>query len=93
MSRLTIVGVEMQAVEVDAQRHQHTQAKVDRLQRLEAYCELTLYNTEKEVQHFQALVAVRAVWVASSLCPHDILNIYCNIGHSESYAIIFTLNG
>jgi len=29
MSCLTIFGVEMQAVEVDAQRHQHTQANLN----------------------------------------------------------------
>ena len=48
---LTILGVEMQAVEVDAQRHQHTQANLDGLRRLEACCQLPLYNTEKEMQH------------------------------------------
>ena len=31
VSHLTILGVEMQAVEVDAQRHQHTQANLDGL--------------------------------------------------------------
>ena len=31
MSHLTVLGVEMQAVEVDAQRHQHTQANLDGL--------------------------------------------------------------
>ena len=31
MSCLTMLGVEMQAVEVDAQKHQHTQASLDGL--------------------------------------------------------------
>jgi len=44
MSCLTILGVVMQAVEVDAQRHQHTQANLDGLQWFEAYCQLLLYN-------------------------------------------------
>ena len=51
MSCLTILGVEMQAVEVDAQRHQHTQANLNGLRRFEAYCQLPLDNVEKEVQH------------------------------------------
>ena len=33
MSCLTILGVEMQAVEVDAQRQQHTQANLDETDR------------------------------------------------------------
>ena len=33
---MTILGVEMQAVEVDAQRHQHTQANLDGLRLFEA---------------------------------------------------------
>ena len=40
MSCLTILGVEMQAVEVDAQRHQRTQANLNELRWLEADCEL-----------------------------------------------------
>jgi len=31
MSCMTILGIEMQAVEVDAQRHQHTQINLDGL--------------------------------------------------------------
>jgi len=50
MSFLTILGVEMQAVQVDSQRHQHTQAGLDGLRRFEAYCQLLLYDAEKEVQ-------------------------------------------
>jgi len=49
MSCLTMLGVEMQAVEVDAQRHQHTQANLDGLRRLEAYCQLRLYDVENVV--------------------------------------------
>jgi len=51
MSRLTILGVEIQDMEVDAQRHQHTQANLDGLQRYEAYRQLPLYDVEKKVQH------------------------------------------
>jgi len=50
MSFMTILGVEMQAVQVDSQRHQHTQAGLDGLRRFEAYCQLLLYDAEKEVQ-------------------------------------------
>ena len=42
MSCLIILGVKMQAVEVDAQRYQHTQINLD---------ELPLYDVEKEVQY------------------------------------------
>ena len=48
MSRLTILGIEMRAVEVDAQRHQHTQANLDGLRRFEACCQLPLYGVEKK---------------------------------------------
>jgi len=48
----------MQAVEVDAQRYQHTQINLD---------ELPLYDVEKEVQYCWALAAMRAMWVAGSL--------------------------
>ena len=51
MSCLTILDVEMQAMEVDAQRHQHTQANLDGLRQFEAYHQLSLYDVEKEVQH------------------------------------------
>ena len=45
MSCMTILGVEMQAVDqVDAQRHQHTQANVDGFRWLEACCQLPLYD-------------------------------------------------
>jgi len=51
MSCLTISGVEMQAVEVDAQRHQHTQANLDGCDGwYEAYCQLPLYDVGG-VQH------------------------------------------
>ena len=50
MSCLTILGVEMQAVEMDAQRHHHTQASVDGLRQFEAYCQLLIYGVVKEVQ-------------------------------------------
>jgi len=51
-----MLGVEMQAAEVQAvemyaQRHQHTQANLDGLRQFEAHCQLLLYNIEKEVQH------------------------------------------
>ena len=51
MSCLTMLGVKMQAMEVDAQRHQQTEANLDGLRRFEAYCQLPLYEAEKEVQH------------------------------------------
>jgi len=57
----------MQAVEVDAQRHQHTQANLNGLRCLEANSQLPIYNVEKEVQHCLALAAMRAAWVAGSL--------------------------
>jgi len=41
----------MQAVEVDTQRHQHAQANLDGLQLFEEYCQLMLYDVEKQVQH------------------------------------------
>ena len=62
-----ILGVEMQAVDMDAQRHQDTQANLDELQWFEAYCPLPLYDVQKEVQHCWSLVAMRAVCVAGSL--------------------------
>jgi len=37
------------------------------LRRFEAYCQLPLYDVEKEMQHGWALAAMRAAWVASSL--------------------------
>jgi len=46
----------MQAVEVDAQRHQHTQANLDGLHWFKAYCQLLLHAAEKEVstaEHWQ----------------------------------------
>ena len=43
-----ILGVKMQAVEVDALRNQHTQANLDGHQWFEAYCQLLLYDVEKE---------------------------------------------
>ena len=48
---MAILGVKMQAVEVDAQRHQHTLANLDGLQLFEEYCRLPLYGIEQEVQH------------------------------------------
>jgi len=48
---MAILGVKMQAVEVDAQRHQHTLANLDGLQLFEEYCQLPLYGIEQEVQH------------------------------------------
>jgi len=57
----------MQAVEVDAQRHQHTQANLDRLHWFKAYCQLLLHAAEKEVQHCCALAAIRDARVAGSL--------------------------
>ena len=47
----SVLGVEMQAVEVDAQRHQHTQANLNGRRTLEEHCQLPLYDVEKEVQH------------------------------------------
>ena len=41
---VTILGVEMQAVEVDAQRHQHTQAIMDGLWLFEALSVTTLWH-------------------------------------------------
>ena len=67
MSCLTILGIEIQAVEVDAQRQQHTQANLDGLRWSEAYFRLPLYGIEKEVQHCWALAAMRVVWVAGRL--------------------------
>jgi len=58
MSCLTILGVEMQAVEVHAQKHQHTPANLDGIRSFEAYSQLPLYDVEKEVQH----------WVLRTLC-------------------------
>jgi len=37
------------------------------LRRFEAYCQLPLYDVEKEMQRGWALAAMRAAWVASSL--------------------------
>jgi len=51
MSCLRILGVKIQAVDVDAQRHQHTQASLDGLPRFAEYCQLLLYDVEKAVQH------------------------------------------
>jgi len=44
------VGIKMQAVEVDAQGRQHTQANLDWLRWFEAYCQLPFYDVEKKVQ-------------------------------------------
>jgi len=57
----------MHAVQVDSQRHQRTQANLDGLRWFEAYCQLPLYDVEKEMQHCWALAAMRAAWVADSL--------------------------
>ena len=51
MSCLTILDVEMQAVEVDAQRHQHAQANLGDLRWSEVSCQLPLCDAEKEEQH------------------------------------------
>jgi len=67
MSCLTTLGVDMQAVEVDAQRHQHTQANLDEIRWFEAYCQLPLCDVKKDVKHWWALAAMRAAWVAGSL--------------------------
>jgi len=47
MSCLTILDVEMQAVEVDAQRHQHAQANLGDLRWIEVSCQLPLCDAEK----------------------------------------------
>jgi len=45
MSRLTTLGVDMQAVEVDIQRHQHTQAGVAVV--VECSCRLCVYPVQR----------------------------------------------
>ena len=71
--RMPILGVEMKAVEVDAQKRQHTQANFDGLPWFEAYSQLPLYDVEHEVQHCWALAAIRAATLGSlgrlSNCP------------------------
>jgi len=42
-------------------------ANLNGLRWFESYCQLPLYNIEKEVQHCWALAAMRAAWVAGSL--------------------------
>ena len=51
----------MHAVQVDSQRHQRTQANLDGLRWFEAYCQLPLYDVEKE--HCWAPAAIRTAWL------------------------------
>ena len=43
------------------------QANLDGLRWFKAYCQLSFYDVENEVQHCWALAAMRAAWVAGSL--------------------------
>ena len=62
-----VTSVEMQAMKMDAQTHQHTQANVDGLQWFGACCQLPLYDVEKEVQCCWSLAAMKAAWIPGSL--------------------------
>jgi len=66
-SRRLVLSPLVSSYEVDAQRHQHTQANLHGLRWFKACCQLVLYSIEKEVQHSWALAAIRAAWVAGSL--------------------------
>ena len=63
-----ILYVEIPAVEVDAHRDQHTQANLDGLRWYEAYCQLPLYDLEKEVQHCHMILVTIFLVISLYYC-------------------------